>query len=248
MRSLLRSAVMLAGVVLSRGAAQEDKGAAGDKVLAAVDEALNRAETLTQEFEVVNQHPGKAEETFALTLLTKGDKRLLEFTAPAKVAGSRLLTLSPTEIYSHFGLMGSTRRITGHARVGYLTMAFWVEDFCVSRYSADYQAAVSSETPELVTLVLTAKEGKKTLFPKLEMSVLKAKSVPTRLAFYDDQGEKVRTLTFGDYTSEGGVLVPTEIKMVDHTKEDCWTRLLRKSVKVNEPIPDDVFTKEKLKK
>jgi len=41
-------------------------------VLAAVDEALNRAETLTQEFEVVNQHPGKAEETFALTLLTKG--------------------------------------------------------------------------------------------------------------------------------------------------------------------------------
>src|SRR5882672_3799642 len=230
MRSLLRSAVMLAGVVLSRGAAQEDKGAAGDKVLAAVDEALNRAETLTQEFEVVNQHPGKAEETFALTLLTKGDKRLLEFTAPAKVAGSRLLTLSPTEIYSHFGLMGSTRRITGHARVGYLTMAFWVEDFCVSRYSADYQAAVSSETPELVTLVLTAK------------------SVPTRLAFYDDQGEKVRTLTFGDYTSEGGVLVPTEIKMVDHTKEDCWTRLLRKSVKVNEPIPDDVFTKEKLKK
>src|SRR5437660_8281246 len=49
--------------------------AAGDRLLSEMDAALNRAATLTMEYELVNQEPGKQQGKLRMSALIKGDKR-----------------------------------------------------------------------------------------------------------------------------------------------------------------------------
>src|SRR5262245_13058727 len=96
-------------ILLSTSSARAD--AAGDKVLAAMDAAMNRAQSDYIEYDVTNQEPGKAETKLALIVRIKGDKRLTQFTAPADMKGTKVLVLSSTQMYVYLPAFGKVRRI-----------------------------------------------------------------------------------------------------------------------------------------
>lgn len=126
------SGVLVAVTLTVSGTARAD--AAGDKVLAAMDAAMNRAKTLTFEYEITNQESGKA----------------------AKKMGA-----------------------------------------------------------------------------------------PSEIQYFNAAGTNIKTETRSQYTCEGNVCSPTELKMVDNTRGN-WTQLVRKSWKVNEAIADTVFSTRSL--
>ncbi|WNG57528.1 outer membrane lipoprotein-sorting protein [Archangium gephyra] len=240
MRWMTAFFVVLVAVTLTvSGTARAD--AAGDKVLAAMDAAMNRAKTLTFEYEVTNQEPGKAERKLGMKVQCKGSKRLGEFLSPADMKGTKVLTLSPTEMYVYLPSFGKVRRIASSASdQGFLGLAYSVDDMSTASYGGSYTAQIASETPTQWKLIATPKAGQTPTYSKITFTVNKDRTLPSEIQYFNAAGANIKTETRSQYTCEGNVCSPTELKMVDNTRGN-WTRLVRKSWKVNEAIADSVF-------
>jgi outer membrane lipoprotein-sorting protein len=249
--SLLRwlplGAAALASLTLSTITAPASADAAGDKVIASMDTALNRAKTHVFKYEVVNQEPGKAERKLELAVKLKGDKRLTEFLAPADMKGTKVLILSPSQMYVYLPAFGKVRRIASSVSdQGFMGLTFSQDDLSTTKYSAAYTATVASETPTEWKLVMTPKAGQTPPYAKIEVAVTKDRSLPTELRYFNSSGTHIKTESRTGYTCEGNICTPGELKMVDHTKGGHWTKLVRKEWKVNGEIADDVFSKRSL--
>ena len=245
-RTMAASLGAIGAAILSVcGSARAD--AAGDKVMAAMDAALNRGKTLTFEYEVVNQEPGKAERKLGMKVRLKGEKRLSEFVAPADMKGTKVLILSPTQMYVFLPAFGKIRRIASHVSdQGFLGLAFSQDDLATTSYSGAYTGQIASETPTQWKIAATPKPGQTTPYAKIEFLVNKDKTLPVELRYFNAAGVNIKTETRSNYSCESGdVCSPAELKMVDNTKGN-WTKLIRKSWKVNETISDAVFSTRSL--
>jgi outer membrane lipoprotein-sorting protein len=235
---------LLAATLSASGEARAD--AAGDKLLAAMDAALNRAQTLTFEYEVVNQEPGNAEGKLAMSVRVKGDKWLGEFSAPADMKGTKALILSSTQIYVYLPAFGKVRRMTSQAAdQSFLGLAFSMDDMATTSYGGAYTAQIASETATAWKLVATPKGGQATTYSRIELLVNKDKTVPSEIKYFNTAGTNIKTETRTAYGCEGNICSPGERKMVDNAKGH-WTKLIRKSWKVNETISDDLFSSRSL--
>jgi hypothetical protein len=217
----------------------------GDKSLAVVETALNRAKSHYFEFEALTTQAGKPEKKAALNVWIKGDKRLLEFTAPADLKGTKLLVLSPTEMYIFLPSFGKVRRLAANTSAqGLLGAAFSAEDFATQRYSSQYTASSASNV-----LTLTPKPNQTPSYAKIELAILPDKNLPTELKYTKSDGKLTRTETRSGYTCGKGAAVdictPGKTQMVDHST-GLTTLLVRKVWKVNESISDDVFSQRTL--
>ncbi len=216
---------------------------AGDKTLTATETALNKAKSHYFEYEAKTAEAGKAEKTVGLNVWIKSEKRLTEFTAPADLKGTKVLILSPTEMYVYLPAFGKVRRIASHTGdQSAFGMAFSQEDLASQKYSDKYSATASGDK-----IILTPKAGQTTSYSKIEMAVTKDTSLPTEIKYYNAEGKHVKTETRSGYTTESGISTPATLKMVDHTK-NLTTTLTRKKWKVNEAINDDTFSKRNLEK
>jgi hypothetical protein len=228
------------------GVARAD--AAGDKVLAAVDVAMNKAKTQIFEYDVTNQEQGKDAKKLALKVWLKGEKRLTEFLAPADMKGTKVLIESPTQIYVFLPAFGKVRRVASSVSdQGFMGMAFSQDDIATTSYSPSYTASVASEDGGSWKLTVTPKAGQSTIWAKIEMSVNKDKSLPSELKYFNTAGQNVKTETRSRYSCEGDVCTPAELKMTINST-GLWTSMARKSWKVNEVLSDDLFTKRSLEK
>ncbi|MEZ4306507.1 MAG: outer membrane lipoprotein-sorting protein [Polyangiaceae bacterium] len=226
---------------LAHGPALADD--AGDKALAATDAAMNKAKSHYFEYEAKTSEAGKAEKTVGLNVWIKGEKRRTEFTSPADLKGTKVLILSPTEMYVYLPAFGKVRRIASHTSdQSAFGLAFSQGDLATQIYSTDYTATVSGDK-----LTLTPKAGKSTPYSKIEMTVSKDKKLPTEIKYYNTEGKHIKTETRTGYTCEGDICTPGTLKMVDHTK-NLTTTMTRKKWKVNETIKDDLFSKRSLEK
>ena len=88
----------------------------GDKAVAAMDAVMNKARTLTFDYDIINKESGKDERTLAMTVKLKGEKRYTEFSAPADMKGTKVLILSPTQMYVYLPAFGKVRRIASHTK------------------------------------------------------------------------------------------------------------------------------------
>lgn len=220
--------------------------AAADKALAATETAMNRANSLHIEYEAKTAETGQAERTSGLNVWTKGEKQLVEFTAPADLKGTKGLVLSPTEIYVYLPSFGKVRRITRNAfDQTAFGLAFSQSDLATQKYAGQYTPSVSSSSAKEVKLTLIPKSGQVTSFSKIEMTITKDKNVPTEIKYYNAESKLVKTETRSGYTCDSNVCTPGTLKMVNHT-ESLTTTLTRKKVTVNEPISDETFSKRNL--
>ncbi|HVV84841.1 MAG TPA: outer membrane lipoprotein-sorting protein [Kofleriaceae bacterium] len=239
-------AASLAAALVAAAAAPVHADAAGDQALAAVDAAMNRAKTQYLEYAVVNQEPGKDATRMAETVRIKGDKRLTELTAPAAMKGTKVLVLSPTEIYVYLPAFGKVRRVASSVTdQGFLGMTFSQDDF-LARYAPLYTATIAADSAKELQLTLTPKPGQTTPYAKILMTVRKDKMLPTALAYLDAAGHTVKNETRGDYRCQGTICTATTDKMIDNTKSGTWTTLTRTAWKVNEAMSDDLFSKRAL--
>jgi hypothetical protein len=238
-----------AAALVALGQSSEARAdAAGDKILAEVDKAMNKARTQIFEYDVTNQEPGKGEKKLALKVWLKGEKRLTEFLAPADMKGTKVLIESPTQIYVFLPAFGKVRRVASSVSdQGFMGMAFSQDDIATTSYSPSYTATVASEDGAQWKLVVTPKAGISTLWGKIEMAVNKDKSLPAELKYFNAEGKNTKTETRTGYSCEGDVCTPAELKMTINSS-GLWTKMARKAWKVNESLGDDLFTKRSLEK
>jgi outer membrane lipoprotein-sorting protein len=219
---------------------------AGDAVLAQMDATMNRYRTLRIEYGIVNkERPDGDERTAAVTVLLKGQKRYTEFTG-GDMKGTKILVLSPTEMYVYLPSFGKVRRIVSNTKdQGFLGLAFQPDAVALPSYSAQYTAAIASEDARAWRLTLIPKPGQNPDYAKIEVTVDKEKKLPTELKYLSAEGKNIKTDVRSGYSCEGGLCTPGELKMTDNIK-GAWTKLVERSRKVNLEISDDVFTVRKL--
>ena len=222
--------------------------AAGDKALAAVDTATyGKAKTQFLEYEALIKTPDKPDRTLSLNIRMKGEWRLSEFLTPSDVKGTKVLILSPTQMYVYLPSFGKVRRIASHVTdQGFMGMNFTQDDMSISAYAKMYSATVASDDGKLVKLNLTQKPDSNAPYAKLEITYEKATGLPSVIKYLNDAGTALKTETRSRYTCDAGACAPAELKMVDHTKGGQSTTLTRKSWKVNEQMSDDLFSKRNL--
>ncbi len=238
---------LTAFLALSASAAPQSEDA-GAKLLAAIDEAHTKAKTLRCDLEIVTQEAGRSERKLSQTLRVKGQKCLLEFTAPEAMKGTKVLVLGPTEWYVYLPAFGKVRRIASHTKdTTFMGLSFTIDDYFFNTYSEEYSAAAVPDEPAGdVRLLLIPKPGKDLRYAKIDMTVDKQGSVPTLLNHYDEKGTLLKTETRSDYVTKEGVRLATRLKMVDRTREGQWTTLEVKNLEVNADLSDDLFTKRSL--
>lgn len=242
--------VTIAATTLTLGLAQgpAHADAAGDAALGKVDSALNKAKSNYFEYEATTSEAGKADKKVGLNVFMKGDKRMTEFVAPADLKGTKVLILSPAEMYVYLPAFGKVRRIASHTSdQSAFGMAFSSQELATQQYAGLYTATVASTSDKEVKLTLTPKAGQTPPYSKLDVTVAKDKNVPTEIKYYNSDAKLVKTETRTGYTCESDVCTPGTLKMVDHTK-NLTTTMSRKKWKVNEAIADEVFTKRNLEK
>jgi outer membrane lipoprotein-sorting protein len=216
--------------------------AAGDAAVAAMDAALNRASTLIFDYQIYNQELGKPERILMMKLQAMGPKRLYEFTAPADMAGTKLLVLSPTQMYIYLPAFGKVRRIASHTRdQGFLGLAFSQDDLATTSYGGEYAGQIASQTPTQYLLVLTSRTTPELSYSRIEMTVTKDRMLPLQLKYFNAEGANTKTESRSGYSCEGVVCTPGETKMVDNIKGNS-TRLVRMKWQQNVAIPDDVLS------
>lgn len=230
---------------LAHGTAHADD--AGDSALASVDAAMNKATSHYFEYEASTTEAGKSDKKAGLNVYIKGERRLTEFTAPADMKGTKVLSLSPTEMYVYLPSFGKVRRIASHTSdQAAFGMAFSQSELTVQKYGGQYQASQSGDT-----LTLTPKPGQTPPYAKIEMTIIKDKNLPSELKYYDTAGKLLKTESRSGYTCGDGdkanICTPGTLKMVDHTKS-LTTTMTRKKWKVNGAISDDTFSKRNLEK
>ena len=240
----------IAATTLALGLSQAPAHAddAGDKSLTAAETAMNKAKSHYFEYEATTTEAGKADKKVGLNVWIKAEKRLTEFTSPADLKGTKVLILSPTEMYVYLPAFGKVRRIASHTSdQSAFGMAFSQGDLATQKYSGQYSAAQTSSSDKEVKLTLTPKSGQTTDYGKIEMTVAKDNNVPTEIKYYNSEGKLTKTETRTGYTCESSVCTPGTLKMVDHTK-NLTTTLVRKKWKVNDTISDETFSKRNLEK
>ncbi len=238
------------GVALAGPASVARADAAGDKALAQVDVAVNRAKTQYIEYEATVKTPDKADRVIGMNLWLKGEMRLSEFTKPSDMKGTKVLIISPTQMYIYLPAFGKVRRIASHTTdQGFMGMTFSQDDFSLTYYENWYTASIASQDDKTMKLVLVPKKDQKPPYAKIEMTVEKARMLPTEMNYFGDGPKALKTETRSNYTCTGDkndICAPADLKMVDHTKGELATLLKRGAWKANIDIADSKFTKRSL--
>lgn len=223
--------------------------ATGAEVLAKVDKNLGNFKDEIITFQIQNMKPGSSTaQAMKFRSFVKGSKNFVEFMEPGDVKGMRVLTLSPTEIYTYLPEYNRIRRVaSGNLEQGFLGTTLTQADMATLSYGIIYTPTLTSETATSYYLDLVSKDPVNTAYDHLRMEVEKARSVPTKIEYLSADGTVVRTQLRSKYSCpRADYCMFGELKMIDNTRAGAWTTLVPVELKIDTGVSDDVFSQRTL--
>lgn len=222
----------------------------GDEVVKRMDQAFTRAADQSFDFDLITTEPGKGERRMTYHVDIKGTSfRRVEFLSPGDVKGMRILVVSVNQMYVYMPAFRKVRRIASHVRnQGFMGTAYSYDEMSIVTYGNVFSAKLVSESDKDWTIEMERRPGQEFSYPRLKMVVSKEYSQPTRIEYYNDKGALLKTEERSDYECAENLCNPRLMKLVDHTRNDLTTRMVRKSWKRNSGIPDSFFTQRSLQK
>ncbi len=215
----------------------------GATVLKAADDAMKRSEDMSFEYEVENQEKGTDPKSMELRVWVKDALRLTEFVAPGDMKGTKALVLKQDQMYIYLPAYKKVRRVSSSlTQGGFLGTTFANEDISTTEYSPYFDAKQLSESETATVLELWPKADAKVGYLKLEMTTDKKTSLPIEIKYFNKKGVHTKTETRSDISCEGEVCNAADMTMVDHSRNDASTSLLRRAWEVNQGLDDSLFT------
>jgi hypothetical protein len=222
---------------------------AGDKNLETVDGRANIATDTWFRFSAVTQEPGKAVREMAFEVQNMGEKRLVKFSAPSDMKGTRVLVLSRKQMWVYLPAYKKIRRVASHVKQqGFMGTMYSDEDMSTSHYSTVYDADAISEDAETITLGLSPKTGTSSGYGRLEMVLRRDIMLPSEIRFYNTEGQHLKTENRPEYDCDAEICTPRIMRMTDHTRGDAWTELTAVERRVNQGISSSIFSVRNLER
>jgi outer membrane lipoprotein-sorting protein len=174
------------------------------------------------------------------------DRAFLEFTAPARDAGSRFLRRGDA-MWIFLPRVGRSVRIQGHMlRQGIMGSDFSYGDASenpsmVEDYDATIEEQVELDGRPAYVLYLTAKRDDLS-YQRLRVWVDRERWVPLKQEMFARSGRLLKTATFGDVRQVAGRWYPFTIDMNNALQTDTRTTLQMLEMEFNIRVPSEVFT------
>lgn len=183
----------------------------------------------------------------------QGENALIRILSPEKDAGTAILKIGG-DVWYYLPKVNRTIKAPSS-----MTMTSWMgSDFTLddlmkeSGLERDYSLTNSFEGKRgevaVYEYTLTPKPGAVVVWGKIVLQIRQANLMPAWQGFYDEDGKLVRDLTFSDYKTAGGRLMPTRLVMRSLDKPGHQTTIVYQAVAFDQPISAETFSLSNLKR
>ena len=187
----------------------------GAEWLTAVDQRVGKFSNALIELTVKTQARSGTTTHRTFKLRQKRDRRLIEVSAPPRLAGVALLS-TPDGLHLYLPAFKRTRRIDGQARSDSFAGTDLTLDHLTRRdFSSDYTAKVERSGAE-VTLLLTPRRADQHRHTALRLVVRAADQLITTMVSLNASGQPIRTVTLGDYKRIDGQFFAHRFDVTHH--------------------------------
>jgi len=244
--SVLATSAMLV-VAPQPVAAAEDLAAKGAAILKASDDRAVKYpdQTYTASMEIYKS--GKLRTTMVFSMVTKNlEKQLIRFLQPGDVAGMKILMEKADEIYVYSPEFQKVRRIAAHMKnQGFNGSEFAPEDMVMAKLTPLFDAVLVGKTGNETQLNLTRKAGADVSFPKLEVFIDSSVGGISRIHYFDEAGNHIRTQSREEWKAFEDGKIPTRIRM-KNLKTTDETIINLSEIDVKTPVDEGIFSRRTL--
>lgn len=175
-----------------------------------------------------------------------GDKRLVRFLSPADQKGISFLSLPNDLMYLYLPAFRKVRMIASHVKnQNFAGTDFSYDDMSSFSFAKDYDSQLIESSDMLYFLKLTPKPELEKDYSLLKMWINKDSFVPSKIEYYDKNGNLWKTLTFSMIEKVGKYQIAKQMEMKDH-KNSHSTKMIVGEVELDSGLSDDIFTKRNL--
>lgn len=203
---------------------------------------------------VVEMHVKTAnyERTMKMRIWSSGtEKTLIRILEPAKDAGIATLKVD-NNIWNYLPKVDRTMKVPSGMMSGNWMGSHFTNDDLVkeSRLSDDFDGKITARPADnkegVYVVELVPKPDAPVVWGSIVAKVRPDK-LPVSVAYNDEKGKPVRTMTFTDYRSFDGRTAPGTMKLTPADKPGEFTEFRYVSIDFDVPIPDSTFTLQALK-
>ncbi len=180
------------------------------------------------------------------------DRAYMEFTAPARDHGTRILKRGD-EIWIYLPSVEKATKIAGHMlRQSMMGSDFSYEDVAENRkleelYDAENLGIDTVDDRPCYKLRLTAKVEEVTYALRIVWIDID-EYIALKTELYAKSGKLMKEVTVGEFQNIGGRNYPTRVEMINKLRQNTYTELVLDDVRLDITIPDRIFTKAYLER
>jgi len=177
---------------------------------------------------------------------------LVRVQSPAREAGTATLKAGQ-EVWNYLPRVDRTIKVPPSLMMGSWMGSHFTNDDLVkeSRIVDDYDFEISFEGEregvEVWEFQLTPRPEAPVVWGRIDEQVRKADLMPTWIRYYDEDGDLVRTLTFSDYRTMGGRLVPASMLVIPADKPEEHTVLTYHELDFDISLDENFFSLRNLR-
>ncbi len=176
------------------------------------------------------------------------DKTLIVITYPAKERGIATLKIGKN-VWNYIPSIERVIKIPSSMMGASWMGSHFTNDDLVKEYSMtrDYNPELKGQDKYFYYLVLHPKPQAAVVWGRIELKVSRKTLVPSEEIYFNERGERIRTMTFSDVRRIGKRFFPFKWVLIPHKKPGERTELIVKRIKFDVRIPDRMFSLRYLK-
>jgi hypothetical protein len=192
----------------------------------------------------ISNEDGKRD--ISMKIWSLGDKVLVRIISPQDEAGTAILK-EGSDIRYYLPKSNRTVKIpTSMAMTSWMGSDFTIDDLVKEPFlTRDYSITTSFEGKRggvaVYEYTLTPKPDAAVVWGKIVLQFRQADSVPTWQGYYSDDGKLARELTFSEYKTESGRVIPTRLVMRTADKANAQTTIDYQDIAFDIPISEGTF-------
>ena len=176
------------------------------------------------------------------------DDTFIRILSPKKDRGVATLK-KDNEMWNFFPKINKVIKVPPSMMMGSWMGSDFTNDDLVREVSLVKEYHVEQEDAgDNLKLTLVPKENTVTVWGRIEILVAKESLLPVEQSYFNERGEKVRSMYFSDIKTFSGKQIPAKMSMVPHNKDNHKTVIEYVDLAFDGEIDDSVFTLRNLKK
>lgn len=220
------------------------------RIVKKIDE-LHRSKSSYAEFDmkIVTPHWTR---TLDLEAWSVGmDKTFIRIRAPKKEKGVSTLRVEG-EMWNYLPKTSKIIKVPPSMMMGSWMGSDFTNDDLVKEFSLledySYERAYPDDAVDsLIYIRATPREDLPVVWGEILVAVSASDSIPVWEQYYDEKGRPLRRMSYYDMTIFSGRKVPATMEMVPQTKDGHKTVLHYKTLELDIPIDDDIFSLRNLR-